>query len=83
MLRIGKVLSTRSALTVSKWYLYVYSMLKNWNAFTDTLLFSGKSIENLIWEKTGEGVKTLYSVIRCFGFVKVLIQVTKVYQLLI
>ena len=54
MLRIGKVLGTRSALTVSKWFLYVYSMLKNWNAFTDTLLLSGKSIENLIWRENGE-----------------------------
>ena len=81
MLRIGKVLGTRSALTVSKWFLYVYSMLKNLNAFTDILLLSGKSIENLVWGKTGEGMKTLYSVIRCFGIVKVLIQVTNVYQL--
>ena len=48
MLRIGKVLGTRSALTVSKWFSYVYSILKNLNAFTDILLLSGKSIENLI-----------------------------------
>ena len=72
MLRIGKVLGTRSALTVAKWFLYAYSMLENWIAFTGILLLFGKSIENLIfWEKTGKGMKTLYSVIRCFGFVKV------------
>ena len=29
MLRIGKVLGTRSALTVSKWILYAYYILKN------------------------------------------------------
>ena len=29
ILRIGKVLGTRSALTVSKWFSYVYSMLEN------------------------------------------------------
>ena len=71
ILRIGKVLGTRSALTVSKWCLYVYSMLKNWNAITGILLPLENSIENLIWGKTGVGMKSLYSVIRCFSFVKV------------
>ena len=46
-------------------------MLKNWIAFTGILLLFGKFIENLSWEKTGEGMKTLYSVIRYFGFVQV------------
>jgi len=33
MLRIGKVLGTRSALTVSKWFLYVYSMFEKLDCF--------------------------------------------------
>ena len=54
MLRIGKVLGTRSTLTVSKWYLYAYSMLKNRVAFTGILLPFGKSIENLILGENGK-----------------------------
>ena len=82
MLRIGKVLGTRSVLTVSKWYLYVYSMLKNWML----LLIFYCLLESLLktwFGENGEGMKSLYSVIQCFGFVKVKWLMTKVFDLVL
>ena len=79
MLQIGKVLGTRSALSVSKWSYMFILCWKTCNAFTNILLLSGKVLLKTWFGKIGGKGENIVFRNPIFGFVKVWLLVTKNY----
>ena len=73
ILRIGNVLGTRSAISVSNGLIYLFYFRKVACLYQCSNAFSRMSVENLTWRKSGEGMKTLYSWTRYLWFCQSLI----------